>query len=120
MDAPFILADYSANVSATGSVGLTIESYSQAEWDRVHPNGLDATDGWKRITIAGREGELLRKPAGTRPVGHAVLAIDFGETVVAADASSGGSRADGGPDVNPLIDEATFLAVMQNLRPYPE
>jgi len=24
------------------------------------------------------------------------------------------------PNPNPLIDEATFLAVMQNLRPYPQ
>jgi hypothetical protein len=48
------------------------------------------------------------------------LPLAVGDTTVHVIAESDGAATPGGPDGNPLIDEQTFLNVLQNLRPYPQ
>jgi hypothetical protein len=72
------------------------------------------------VQVAGQDAKLSVVAAGTRPVNSISLVLQFDETSVLASAHAGGAATPGGPDANPLIDEATFLAVMKNIRPYPE
>ncbi len=46
--------------------------------------------------------------------------MQFGTTTVVASVNSLGSAhaQTPGADLNPLVDEATFIAVLQHLRPY--
>jgi hypothetical protein len=63
------------------------------------------------------------KRLGTRPINGNLLIVAVGDEVVVVETNSlGGGRnaTPGGVDLNPLINEQTFLAVMQNLRPYPQ
>ncbi len=46
--------------------------------------------------------------------------MDFDGTTVLLSANAGGPATPGGPDVNPLVDEEAFLAVANQLRPYPQ
>ena len=113
---------YSAEVVKNGTVDLELVEYSPAAWG-VAKNSLEreppgATS--KLVTIQGQSATLLVIPAGTRPVNTVRLLLVFGDTHVFVAASAGGSLMPGGPDLNPLIDEQTFLAVMQNIRPYPQ
>ena len=51
---------------------------------------------------------------------HGSLTLALGNTDIVAVVHSIGGSTPGGPDANPLIDEQTFLSVMQQLRPYPD
>lgn len=113
--------EYNADLALRGSagvVGLEVTVYSPAAWEKAR----STQDGsaTKYVRVAGQEAKLFLIAAGTRPVAQARLLLVFGNTTVLAIAGSGGPEAAGGPDVNPLIDETAFLAVMQNLRPYPQ
>jgi hypothetical protein len=46
--------------------------------------------------------------------------VQIGETMVFADVNAGGPLHEGGPDSNPLVDPDTLLAVMEQLRVWPE
>jgi hypothetical protein len=72
------------------------------------------------VRLLGQDATMVVTSTPTRPVNQRRLLLHLGDTTVQIIAASGGSPAPGEPDVNPLIDEATFLAVMENLRPYPE
>jgi hypothetical protein len=72
------------------------------------------------VTVNGAQATLWLVPGATRPVEQARLLTQDGETRVLTIAYAGGPIRPGGPDSNPLVDEETFLSVMQNLRPYPE
>jgi hypothetical protein len=109
----------SYNANAGG--GLVITLYSDAAWQQgggTRP--LPKNTMTKNVTIKGIAGELFLVPAGTRPVNDVRLNLRLGNTMVEAIAQAGGSATSGGPDANPLIDEQTFLSVMQQLRPYPQ
>jgi hypothetical protein len=103
--------------SQRGGGSLDLLLYSRAAWeeDRSRQDGA-AT---KYVTVAGQSAKLFVLSAGTRPVNQLRLLLTFGDTTVLAIAYSGGAVTPGRPDVSPLIDEQTFLNVMQNLRPYP-
>ena len=113
---------YDAEVQKDSFVDLQLIMYSKAAWEFVkgqtHPLPPDAVA--KPVTILGQPTELVSVPAGTRPVNTLSIQVTLGDTVLRVSAGSGGVLTPGGPDANPLVDEATFLAVMQNLRPYPE
>ncbi len=103
---------------------LSITLMSSAQWaavrDRVLRQGPDHPTT-RQLTVASAAATLYTTPGGTgRPVGALSLIIQLGDTVVYASTSSVGAATPGGPEANPLIDEATFLGVMQNLRPYPQ
>ncbi len=73
--------------------------------------------------MAGHDAELISAPGGTRPINGYLLIVEVGDEVVVAETNSlggGPNAAPGAVDLNPLIDEQKFLAVMQSLRPYPQ
>ena len=104
--------------------GLDISLMSSAHWDagrgRVLGPGPDRPT-IRQVTVAGAAATLYTVPGSVgRPVGGLFLTVELGDTVVYANTGSVGPATPGGPEANPLIDEQTFLAVMQNLRPYPQ
>ena len=112
--------DYDAHVGG-GGVGLAITLYSDSAWQlRAASARLPANAVQRSVSIHGVAGDLYLVPAGTRPINDVRLYVHLGDTWIVALAGSGGSPTPGGPDVNPLIDEQTFLNVLQNLRPYPQ
>jgi hypothetical protein len=80
--------------------------------------GPDAT--LTRVLIDGASATMAAIPAGDRPVNQRRLLVEMPGATVLIIALAGGSPTPGGADTNPLIDEATFLAAVKNLRPYPE
>ncbi len=113
--------EYNADLAlrgSSGAVGLEVVVYSPAAWEK--DRGRVDASATKFVRVAGQDAKLSAIAGGTRPVEELVLQLKFGDTTVIAIAGAGGPLVPGGPDANPLIDEATFLAVMQNLRPYPQ
>lgn len=109
------------DIKYVGRGSLTISLYSEAAWQaRAAQAPLPVGAIKKDATVNGMTGELYIIPAGTRPINALRLDLRLGDTWVLALAGSGGAATPGGPDVNPLIDEETFLSVMQQLRPYPD
>ena len=105
------------------SAGLTIRLYSQSAWATAaptieHPSAHESKR--RSVVVGGRSAVLLTGSVPGRPINYQQLIIDFGDTVVTVVAGSGGAATPGGPDSNPLIDEQTFLSVMEQLRPYPQ
>ena len=111
---------YAAEVVKNGSVELQLVEYSPTAWDLVKRElTLVPADARHRLlTVHGQSTELWTLDPGSRPTLRLVLV--FGDTHVFIAASAGGSLEPGGPDLNPLVDEQTFLDVVQNLRPYPQ
>jgi hypothetical protein len=106
-----------------GRVTLSLASYSGAAWASVSRHVLpEDKPGAKDTTkkLLGQQARLRTVASATRPVNARVVAIPLGGTTVVAMAIAGGSATPGGPDANPLIDEQTFLSVLQHLRPYPQ
>ncbi len=108
-----------------GSVGLQINLYSSGAWDRVKgaqdvqgvasSPGVTITD----VTIAGHAGRILESHDRLGTLEEIRLIVQLVDTTVLAIAGHTYS-ATPAPDANPLTDKQTFLAVMQNLRPYPQ
>ena len=92
----------------------------QARQDRVkNQSGDEAVS--RQVRFQDGDATLIIRSAPTRPVNQIVLVIERGNTMVEVVSLSGGSPSPIAPDVNPLVDEATFLATMEEqLRPYPE
>jgi hypothetical protein len=108
---------------------LRFTLYSRAAWDRVQdlrsrgaqPRRFEVKD----VTVAGWPAKLQTvfiEPgfSGAGEVNWRILSIDYGSTVVEASTQARRPATPTAPQPNPLIDEATFLSVMQRLRPYPE
>jgi hypothetical protein len=68
--------------------------------------------------VAGRQAELISIRLDGPDLTGLKLVIDYGDSFVIAETSA--LIVEGGDNVNPLLDEATFLSVVENLRPYPE
>jgi hypothetical protein len=115
--------NYHANVLAgRGSVGLQIILYSARAWDKVKAvQGAKPAPGTviTNVTVPGGAGRVLELRDRTGNVEEIRLIAQLGDTTVLAIAGRGNPPTPG-PDLNPLTDEKTFLAVMQNLRLYPE
>ena len=104
---------------------LKLVLYSRDAWESKQQRPPEGRFEEKRVVVAG-ESAILRTrfydPGFTAAPGDVIaqiLTIDVGTTVVEATTGSV-IPATPGPEPNPLIDEATFLAVMDELRPYPE
>jgi len=105
------------------SAGLNIRLYSQSAWATAAPTVEHPSAGEPKrrsVVVGGRSAVLVTGSVPGRPINYQLLIIDFGDTVATVVAGAGGPVTPGGPDANPLIDEATFLSVMQQLRPYPQ
>jgi hypothetical protein len=105
-----------------GIVVLDVYSFSPSAWERRQQTRGSVAPGAPstNVELFGQETKLWAIPAGTRPVNNLFLVLQFGDTTVQVVSSAGGAPVEGGPDVNPLVDEATFLSVVEKLRPYPE
>jgi len=105
------------------SAGVTVTLYNRRGWEqrapatyRTPPPSPGVTT--RQVTVGAQPATLWTIFDGPRKSALALL-VDYGDTVVLARTSSLIPRTPG-PDPNPLMDEATFLAVMQHLRPYPQ
>jgi hypothetical protein len=105
---------------------LDVMTFRKDDWPAIESEAraLDSPSAKRRtVSVAGQDAELIAIPGGTRPVNVNILIMAAGDEVVMVSTNSlGGGRnaTPGGPDLNPLIDETTFVAAMQNLRPYPQ
>ncbi|MEX2245693.1 MAG: hypothetical protein WEC75_03310 [Dehalococcoidia bacterium] len=105
--------------------GLTLKTIPIGEWASVEeavrePPGSPGPSAAEQLALSGTSADLLIYSSPTRPVSGYVLVIETEQSAVVVTVPSGGSATPGGPDANPLIDYDTFLAVMEELRPYPE
>lgn len=97
----------------------TIEGARSTDSLKSLPQRAEATI--RDETIAGHPAIFMTRPGVLgRPVGALIAIVDFGDTIVEAQVGAVGPETPGGPEAHPLIDEATFLAVLEQLRPYPE
>lgn len=113
---------------------LSILVYAQAAWIAQPQIGRDYVplgSTQRAVTVAGRPGTLITERSATGRLDRLRLIIDFSPTMVVADAvrsywSTPYTLTPKEPDPaldaarDPLMDEATFLAVMENIRPYPQ
>jgi len=113
---------YGSHIDGLGGVSLDIYLYSPNAWAGVKDSQLPAHEARRGqdLTIAGARAQMFALADGTRPVNQRRLYVMLKGTMVVVIAASGGPATPGGPDVNPLIDEQTFLSVVRNLRPYPQ
>lgn len=76
----------------------------------------------KTIYVNGIEAVLWTRYDSPGKVSSQTLVVDYGQTVATIVTGSALPTivSTPRPDPNPLIDEATFIAAMQNLRPYPQ
>jgi hypothetical protein len=100
---------------------IELTMYSREAWDYIESQreGRQLRYESKTVDIGGHEGELRTRFGDRSPISAQQLVVDYGDTVVEA-VTRALVPLTPGPQPNPLIDEATFLAAMQNLRPYPE
>jgi len=108
-----------------GGVSFQIFLFSPAAWHVEEAAGrarLPSNLATKTVTVAGHSATLTELP---RTVFNGAAAgfelqADLGGTFLRVQATRAGSPTPGAAQLNPLIDEQTFLAVLQNLRPYPQ
>jgi hypothetical protein len=113
------------NYDSTVGAGIQLSLYSPAGWaprrDRtLNPDPRAATITKKSISVLGRDATLISAAVGERPINGLVVVVELGDTTIVVATAAGGNPTPGGPELNPLIDENTFLDVLQNLRPYPQ
>ena len=125
---------------------ISIEIYTPASWSVIRQRRLTSARvepmTTERASVAGGAAEiwLLTRRTEMR-TNHIQVAVDFGDTIVVCSTTSlpqpdRNATPDDSlsgfatrihtpsptplPDLNPLIDEQAFLAVLQGLRPYPQ
>jgi len=113
---------YLARDGYTVRATADVLTFSKTQWataaDRVrYPAGVTGVTR-KNVTVGGRHAELISMPLGARPVNSRQLIIEFDDAVVLGQTTA--VLANDGRQINPLIDEQTFLSVMEQLRPYPQ
>lgn len=127
VDGGGLTTEYNSTLPSGGCCGtLNVVMYSRPAWARIEPiraPGRQLSEV-KNVTVDGHPAEFItrrNRPRELRPgeVNSRGLVIDYGTTVVEI-GTSALPPTPTDPQPNPLIDEATFLAVMQNLRPYPQ
>jgi hypothetical protein len=111
--------------AATGTCcgSLRMVLYSPSAWEhilrlraRTRPPLADVG-----VVVVGRRIAELRSTFGPPGQLHGqILTVDTGSTVVEVITSRVEPLAAGDPQPNPLLDRETFLAVMENLRAYPD
>jgi hypothetical protein len=109
-------------VSTNSPVNLRAYVFSPAAWTAAtahNANGAPRGAESRTVTVASHSGTLYVSRYRNGEVLQLRLDVQIGDTTISF-------RAGREPDVNtnlnlnPLTDEATFLGVLQNLRPYPQ
>lgn len=100
---------------------MDIRSMSPGEW-AVSETGVLAPPSVRvrteEVSIAGTEALMFTYALESRSPSARGIILDRGDSVVFAYTPSW--TGENGREDNPLMDEATFLAVLEQLRPYPE
>lgn len=97
--------------------------YSRGAWDLIESKraaGSDPPVESKTVVVGGRRAELRTYHGSFHPISSQFLIIDYGGTVVEARTGAVIPLTPTAAQPNSLIDEATFLAVLEHLRRYPE
>ena len=68
--------------------------------------------------MAGKDAYLISTQLFGRDPNGLKLLIDYGDSFVIA--YTGAAVSEAGANLNPLLDEETFLALLEGLRPYPQ
>jgi hypothetical protein len=104
----------------TGSLDVTL--YSRGAWDLLQASrarGAQPHLEVKNVDIHGWPAQLRTNYYRPGYIAARILTVDRGNTVI--EVTTGPLvPATPGPEPNPLIDEQTFLNVLQHLRPYPQ
>jgi hypothetical protein len=100
---------------------LDFDEYSAQAWgaDESYYRNKGGAD----IVVAGHGAKVVQQKNDSARTIALLLIVSIGETTIVARAPSVidvASSPGAGSEGNPLMDQATFLAVMQNLRPYPQ
>jgi hypothetical protein len=112
-----------------GGTSLGLQVFPRSEWVKVEQKVRNLTIPGepqpvtrRTVDVQSRKAELLSLPLGTREVNQLWLILELDDTVVVAQAHSGGPIYAGGPDYNPFINNPDLLVqvIDENLRPYPE
>ena len=99
---------------------LTLILFSEHAWAQSPQNRPPPPGAAQRaVTVGGNTGTLTTASDPAGMPGGMILQLQLGATTILAVVPHLVPRTPG-PDPSPLADEATFLAVMQNLRPYPQ
>jgi hypothetical protein len=115
---------YAAIVDYARKGSLDLSTFRKSDWAMAEgalrsPQGIAGDSNDARIQ--GREAEIITLSTATRPLNRIYVIMDLGDQVLLVQTASRSTGGRGGiPDVNPLLDQATLLSVLENLRPYPE
>ncbi len=99
------------------ATALHITEYSAAAWALVAD--LYERRPGDEVIVAGRAGRIFEVPSGGREPPSLRLIVEFNGTTLLI-RTTGDDVAPGTPQPNPLVDRVTFLATMEQLRPYPD
>jgi hypothetical protein len=119
---PGLSFDYFAAAGGGGTVRTGFEMYSKAgSGSQIMLDRAAAVQGAsaEEVTVGKWSSTLFTLPSPSRPVNKLYLFVDFGDTMVIVQASSGRTGVLG-TDPNLLIDKDLLIqTVAENLRPYP-
>jgi hypothetical protein len=113
---------YYAPYNRSCCLDLHITMFVRSAWverERRRAAGPDQGYAVREVEVAGVRAELRTGGSPPSNTMH-LLVLDYGDTVVEAVTRSVVPATPSAAQPNPLVDEATFLAVMEQLRPYPE
>lgn len=115
------LAKTAAGAEGPSDISMTL--YSRQGWDDLQDlrrRGAQPRLEVKQVDIHGWPAELKTNFYRPGDIAARILVVVRERTVIEVTTGAMRSSTPGAAQLNPLIDEATFLAAMQNLRPYPE
>jgi hypothetical protein len=97
---------------------IDITTFSPEQWDRERDRILVRPDvpptEVKAVHVDGVSGTLISTALGSRPVNSLEVILEFDDCVVYATTNS--SVAEGGQEMNALIHEDKFVAILEKLR----
>lgn len=99
---------------------VDLTQYSPTAWENL--GRARPPDSGRAVQIGPYAGKLINMPParGNPAIIEIVVNVDGSFLVARVQAFGGEPQGTPEPQPNPLLNEATFLAVMQNLRPYPQ
>ena len=109
--------EYEADFEGGGSLGLALTSYGLEAWEWAKTNETPKSEGAIRqsVKVAGWPADLFSIPVGRWT--NQIVIVHAPDSVIVAPAVAAIANS---RQVNPLNDPEQLLAVLENLRTYPE
>jgi len=109
---------YGADSEGGGGVAFTPITYGPRAWESARNRVIPNTEGVIRqaVVVRGWPAELFSIPVGQWT--NRLVIVEAPDAVIVARANTTIARIR--RQVNPLVDPDQLLAVLENLRPYPE